>query len=143
MKKILSLLACLLLCVAANAQSVKVVVNSKTGEVVGRYVRTNANYYIVEMQDEARVPKAGHKVVTYSAANGNGILYCKDWGAVNIRQLPNTSSPVIGKAIYEKGYVPETYPCLGLSNGWYKTEIGGRIGYVKANFMIWDVMDSF
>ena len=50
MKKILSLLACLLLCVAANAQSVKVVVNSKTGEVVGRYVRTNANYYIVEMQ---------------------------------------------------------------------------------------------
>ena len=143
MKKILTVMAFLLLCVAASAQSMKVVVNSKTGEVVGRYIRTNANSYTIEVQDEVTVPKAGHKVVTYSAANGNGILYCKDWGTVNVRKHPNTSSPVIGKAISEEGYVPETYPCLGKVNGWYKTKINGRIGYVRADLMEWDGMDTF
>ena len=41
-----------------QAQSMKMVVDKK-GEVVGRYVRTTGNSFIVEVQDTYDVPKAG------------------------------------------------------------------------------------
>ena len=46
-----------------QAQSMKMVVDKK-GEVVGRYVRTSGNSFIVEVQDTYDVPKAGNRVVT-------------------------------------------------------------------------------
>ncbi len=44
MKKTISLMVCLLCCLMAGAQSMKVVLD-KNGEVLDRYVRTNATTY--------------------------------------------------------------------------------------------------
>ncbi len=74
MKKTISLMACLLCCLMAGAQSMKVVLD-KNGEVLGRYVRTNATTYTACLQDDYEVPKAGNRVVTFSAVNGDGIVY--------------------------------------------------------------------
>jgi hypothetical protein len=120
----------------------KVVVD-KNGEVVGRYIGENKTKYHIFVQDEAWEPKKGLKVVLYSASKGQGIVFPKNFGAVNIRKAPNASSPIIAKIDYAEGNLPETFDCLGLENGWYKIKVKGKAAYVKAENMEWDSMDSF
>ena len=121
--------------------SMLMVVDSR-GEVVGRYVRTNADTYTVFIQDKVEVPIVGNKVVTFSAIEGKGILYTRKTH-VNIRQEPNTTSAVLTQISTPKGKVPETYPCLGKTNDWYKTIVKGMEGYVREDLVIWDGMSSF
>ena len=126
----------------AFSQSMKMVVDAN-GNIVGRYVSTNADTYTVDVQDTYDVPKEGNKIVTFSAENGDGVIWCKNFGKVNVRSVPSTNGKIVGKMIYEEGDVPESYPCLGKEKGWYKTKINGKIGYVRADLAEWDGMDSF
>ena len=126
---------------AASVDSMKMVVDYH-GNLVGRYVRTNSNTYTVAVQDTYDVPKAGNRLTTYSAKNGQGILYTYRTH-VNIRQQPTTESPVVTQISYDKNSVPETYPCLGKSNDWYKILVNGREGYVRQDLVVWDGMDTF
>lgn len=142
MKKTLLLFFVLGFSLSGFSQSMKMVVDSK-GNVVGRYVRTNTNTYTVDVQDTGDVPKKGHKVVTFSAQAGQGVIWCKNFGKVNVRSTPSTSGEIVGKMVYEEGYVPDTYPCLGKVNGWYKTRVNGKVGYVRADLVEWDGMDTF
>ena len=133
----------LLICGAVSAQSMKVVVKTN-GEEVGRYVRTNATTYTVSEQDDFEVPKAGHKVVTYSAENGQGVLFrnTEKTGNFNVRQQPNTKATVVARIPEDDG-APTTYGCLGKVNGWYKIRVNGKIGYIREDLMWWDAMDTF
>lgn len=143
MKKFLILLFVAMAATTGFAQSAKVVVNSK-GEVIGRYVRTNANTYTVEAQDDSEVPKANHKVVVFSAENGQGIITCKNPGSVNIRNTPSTSGTKVGALLYEAGDIPETAQCLGKENGWYKIKTyDDIIGYVRQDLVDWDPIDTY
>ena len=143
MKKLILLFVCLLCCNMMNAQSMKMVVDSK-GDVVGRYVRTNATTYTVDVQDTYDVPKAGNRVVTYSAAAGQGIVYRNQErkGNINVRKGPSTRHAVIGKIVEPDG-VPDVYPCLGKVNGWYKIRFNGKVGYVREDMAEWDGMCTF
>jgi uncharacterized protein YgiM (DUF1202 family) len=123
------------------AQSMKMVVDTK-GNVVGRYVQTNKTTYTVEVQDDFEVPISGNKVVTFSAENGQGVIYCVS-GKVNVRSTPSTDGAIVGKFICEEGDLPETHRCLGKVNGWYKTEVNGKVGYVRQDLVEWDGMDTF
>lgn len=126
----------------AFSQSMKVVVDS-AGNVVGRYVRTNADTYTVGVQDIFDVPKSGKKVVEYKASKGQGVIWCKRVGRINVYSQESKESEIIGQMIYEDGDVPETYPCLGKKNGWYKIKVNDKEGYVSANFAEWDAIDTF
>lgn len=130
-------------CAAAGAQSMKMVVDSK-GEVVGRYVKTNATTYTVSVQDDYDVPKAGKRVVTYSAAVGQGIVYRNQerTGNTNVRKSPSLKAAVVTQ-IPEFDGVPDCYPCLGKKNGWYKIRIDGKVGYVRQDMAEWDGMCTF
>lgn len=143
MKDILLLAALAIGTLSANAQSMKMVVKTG-GQVEGRYVRTVGNRYEIEVQETRTVPMAGHKVVTFSAVNGQGIVYRNQsrTGNINVRRGPGTNHPVVAK-IPEFDGVPDTYPCLGKSNGWYKIRINGKVGYVREDMACWDGMDSF
>lgn len=143
MKKLILLFVCLLCCNMMNAQSMKMVVDSK-GDVVGRYVKTNATTYTVDVQDTYDVPKAGNRVVTYSAAAGQGIVYRNQErkGNINVRKGPSTRHAVIGKIVEPDG-VPDVYPCLGKVNGWYKIRFNGKVGYVREDMAEWDGMSTF
>lgn len=125
----------------ASVDSMMMVLDNR-GNVVGRYIRTNDKTYTVSVQDEYDVPKSGNKVVTFSAKNGQGILYTHRTH-VNIRQEPTTDSPVLTQISFVKGHVPETYPCLGKVNDWYKIRVKGKVGYVRQDLAEWDGMDSF
>ena len=135
--------AMLMMAAAANAQSMKMVVDSK-GNVVGRYVKTNKTTYTVNFQDTYDVPMKGHKVVTFSAKNGQGVVYRDQTrtGNINVRKGPSTKTAVVAK-IPEYDGVPETFPCLGKVNGWYKIRIHGKVGYVREDLAEWDGMSSF
>ncbi|MBQ2163143.1 MAG: hypothetical protein II445_01400, partial [Muribaculaceae bacterium] len=74
MKKFLLLALLLVGFGMMNAQSMKMVVD-KRGNVVGRYVETDRNVYYISVQDVSSVPKRGHRVVTYSAAKGQGVVF--------------------------------------------------------------------
>lgn len=54
-------------------QSMKMVVDSACN-VIGRYVRTNAATYTVGVQDIFDVAKAGKRIVTFRAKNGQRII---------------------------------------------------------------------
>lgn len=143
MKEFLLIAALAMSALSANAQSMKMVVKTN-GQVEGRYVRTIGNQYEVEVQETCTVPKAGRKVVTFSAVNGQGIVYRNQnrTGNINVRKGPGTNYTVVAK-IPEFDGVPDTYPCLGKSNGWYKIRINGKVGYVREDMACWDGMDSF
>ena len=143
MRRIVILLGCLLCCTLLNAQSMKMVVDNN-GDVVGRYVRTNETTYTVDVQDTYDVPKAGNHVVTFKASAGQGIVYRNQMrkGNINVRKGPSLKHAVIAKIVENDG-VPDTYPCLGKVNGWYKIRINGKTGFVRADLMKWDGMCSF
>lgn len=140
-KRIMLLFTTLLMCAGLSAQSMKMVVDEK-GEVVGRLVKINATTFTVSVQDDVDVPKKGNKVVTFRADRGQGIVYPKNNGNINVRRSPSVGSPVVAK-IPEFDGVPEAYECLGKVKGWYKIKIDDKTGYVRADFMEWDGMCSF
>ena len=143
MKRLTLIFAILLACLGLNAQSMKMVVDSK-GEVVGRYVKTNATTYTVCTQEDVDVPKAGHRIVVYRAEKGQGIVYRHPdrIGNINVRKGPSTKTAVIAK-IPDCEDLPDPYDCLGKVNGWYKINIDGKIGYVRADLMSWDGICTF
>ena len=143
MKKLILLFVCLLCCNMMNAQSMKMVVDKK-GNVVGRYVKTNATTYTVDVQDTYDVPKAGNHVVTYNAAAGQGVVFRNQErkGNINVRKGPSTRHAVIGKIVEPDG-VPDVYPCLGKVNGWYNIRFNGKVGYVREDMAEWDGMSTF
>ena len=130
----------------ANAQSMKMVVDSK-GEPVGRLIKINETTYTVGIQDNCEITKKGHRVVTFRAKNGQGVVYRDQTrtGNINVRKAPSIKSRVIAKIsdTSAMGYVPETYPCLGKVKGWYKIRINGKVGYVREDLVVWDGMDTF
>ena len=129
-----------------NAQSMKMVVDSR-GNVVGRYVRTNSSTFTVDVQDTYNVSKRGNRVVTFSAAKGQGVVYYNQshTGNLNVRKSPTTNSPVLTQIIdpAPMGYVPDCYNCLGKVNGWYKVRVNGKVGYVRGDLLEWDDMCTF
>lgn len=137
MKKYLFLFFTVLTVTNIFAQSAEVVVTTR-GKVVGLLSRTNAKTYTVLTQDDFEVPKAGHKVVVFSAENGQGFVICKNWGSVNVRSTPSTSGKKVGSLTYEEGYVPDPAECLGKKNGWYKIRLeNGVVGYVRQDLVEW------
>ena len=146
MKKFLLLVLLLMGFSMMNAQSMKMVVN-KYGEPVGRYVKTNKTTYTVDVQDRYTVPKKGNHVVTFSAANGQGVVFYDQshTGNLNVRKSPSTNAPVITQIIDPEpmGYVPDCYECLGKVNGWYKVRVNDKVGYVRGDLLEWDGMCTF
>ena len=126
---------------AASVCEMKMVIDSK-GNVAGRYVRTNQTSYTVTVQDDIEVPKLGHKVVVFSAKNGQGIVYTLRKN-VNVRKEPTTESAIITQITYNDGEQPEAYPCLGKTKGWYKIRVKGAVGYVRHDLVEWDGMCTF
>lgn len=129
-----------------QAQSGKVVMDSK-GNFVGRYVKTNATTYTVCLQDEYELPIEDRKIVTISAAEGQGIVYLKfdvDM-PVDVLAAPQGGAAVVARISDnpEHAGLPRRYNCLGLENGFYKICVKDVSGYVPANLMIWDSMDTF
>ena len=127
--------------IAASASRMKMVVDNK-GNLVGRYVQTNQATYTVSVQDDVEVPKLGHKIVEYSAKNGQGIVYTLRKN-VNVRTEPNTNSPVLCQISCKEGQAPDTYPCIGKVKEWYKIQIRGKEGYVRHDLVEWDGMNTF
>lgn len=144
MKRTLYLLICLLCYVTADAQSMKVVIDSK-GEELGRLVRTNTTTYTVSLQDDYDVPKVGNRVVTYSADKGQGIIYRHPdrSGNINVRKGPSIKSAVVAKIPDPDFDLPTPHDCLGKVNGWYKIKIDGKIGYVREDLVCWDAICTF
>ena len=143
MKKWILAAVMMMACCNLSAQSMKVVVSGE-GEVLGRLVKTNATTYSVCVQDDYDVPKAGNHVEVFSAEKGQGIVYRHPdrVGNINVRKGPSTKTAVIAK-IPDCEDLPEPYDCLGKVNGWYKINIDGKIGYVRADLMVWDAICTF
>jgi SH3 domain protein len=142
MRRILVLLISVAVGAVAFSQSMKMVVDSE-GNVLGRYVRTNDTTYTVGVQDYGNVPKAGNSVVTFRAVDGQGVVWNKTQGRINVRSIPSTRGKIIGQICYDEEVVPDTYNCLGKVNGWYRILINGKIGFVRADLCGWDGMDTF
>lgn len=138
-----------------------VVENSK-GECVGRYDGDCGDSYLIDVQDWGTVPKEGHKVVKYRAEDGKGCVYISNkvkyttkngekMQIVNVRALPSMKSSIIGTIDELYGDLPTAVDCLGYvpsvddnsRDKWYKVDIDGKVGYVRADLMYWNSMNTF
>ncbi len=125
----------------ASIDTMLVVVN-RQGELIGRFVSSTASTYTVAIQDHIEIPKIGNKVVTFRAADGQGILFNYRTN-VNIRQRPDINSPVICQISHDpKEDLSDPYPCLGKTDEWYKIKVGNKVGYVRHDLVEWDAMDT-
>ena len=138
-----------------------VVENSK-GECVGRYDGDCGDSYLIDVQDWGTVPKAGRKVVKYRAEDGKGCVWISSKvkytikngekiQIVNVRALPSMKSRVIGTMWDLYGDLPSPEACLGYvpsqddnsTDKWFKVKVDGKIGYIRADLMCWDSMNTF
>ena len=84
------------------------------------------------------------KVKKELGRGGQGIVYRNQEknGNINVRRDAFRNSTVIAQ-IPEFDGVPDTYPCLGVKNGYYKIRINEKEGYVRMDMAEWDGMSSF
>lgn len=133
------------------------VVENDKGEVVGRLIGDCGDSYFIVAQDYGRVPKDGHKAVEYRAKDGKGCIYISSdvkyktkngekMQIVNVRALPSMKSSIIGTICELYGDLPSPVDCLGYvpsqddysTDKWFKVNIDGKVGYVRADLMEWD-----
>lgn len=135
---------------SARRNSQLVVVDGQGSEM--RYIGTCGNQYLVEVQDYGLVPRAGHKLELYSVEDGKGwLIIAPEYTGVNIRERPNAKSPIVTTIHSEEGELPEAYRCLGLIKDddpeqwkmWYYIQVGEKKGYVNANLMLWDAINTY
>lgn len=138
------------------------VVENDKGEVVGRLIGDCGDSYFIEVQDYGRVPKDGHKAVEYRAKDGKGCVWISSevkytikngekMQIVNVRALPSMKSSIIGTIDELYGDLPTAVDCLGYvpsvddnsRDKWYKVDIDGKVGYVRADLMYWNSMNTF
>lgn len=110
---------------------------------VARILREDADTYLCEVQDTFTVRKSDVRVELWSAANGRGVVFLKHNGKFPAYSEPDSNSSIVAYLMAEDGYVPETYPCLGLCDGWFKIDVGGKTAYIETGFVIWDATDTF
>lgn len=123
------------------------VVEDDHHKLVGNYLGTCGDDYLVEVQDYGLVPRKGHSLVYYRAEDGRGwlVIDASRYKAVNLRQQPSNKSPVVGTITCDGDGIPEAYPCLGRVNDldrslykyWYRVRVGNKTGYVNASLMLW------
>ena len=113
------------------------------GGHVARVLREDDGSYLIEAQDTCSVPKSEVRVETWSAADGKGIVFLKSPGTSPAYSEPDLEADVAFDLRFEEGYVPETYPCLGLDDVWFKIDAGGRPAYIEARYVFWDAIDTF
>lgn len=138
------------------------VVEDSKGECEGRYLGDCGDSYLVCVQDLGTVPKAGRKVVKYRAEDGKGCVWISSKvkytikngekiQIVNVRALPSMKSRVIGTMWDLYGDLPSPEACLGYvpsqddnsTDKWFKVKVDGKIGYIRADLMCWDSMNTF
>lgn len=127
-----------------NSKDTQKLIVDQNGNIVGDYAGETETTYVGFGQDEFQVPKTNHKVIEISAANGEGVVYCKKPGdVVKVYSEPSVNSTVIGNMIYESGELPLTYECMGKNGDWYKIRFNHKTGYVIDDSVEWAAEDYF
>ena len=113
-----------------------------------RYIADAGDYYFIAASDYGLVPKAGARVETRRAEDGQGYV-CLNYDVKrgNVRQSPSLKSKVVCTLKNEYD-IPDAYPCLGyvsvktepdgLYKQWYKINVDGKVGYISADISTWD-----
>ena len=118
-------------------------VAEKNGELQGRLVKTYDEEYLIEVQDTVRIPKEGVDILLWSAFDGKGVVFPENPGEYPVYASASEDSEVKGKIVYEEGYVPDVYACLGYAAGWFIISFEDGQAYVKEGDFSWDCIDSF
>ncbi len=130
------------------------VVEAPDGTPLGRFIGACGDHYLIEVQDYGLIPKTTGKPVVYNSDNGQGwLIIAPEYTGVNIREQPNAQSPIITTIYSEEGELPEVYPCLGRMyvedktthnyKEWFHIKVGDKTGYVNANLMLWDAINTY
>lgn len=113
------------------------------GETAGQLIKDCGDTYLVEIQDTVHIAKAGVEIELWSAFDGRGVVYPKDFGQAPVYSSADESSEVLGTIAYEEGSVPETCPCKGYAPAWFRIDYNGRDAFVPESLFEWDFVDRF
>ena len=115
----------------------------KGGELQGQLIKIYEDSYLLEVQDTVRIPREDIDIELWSAFDGKGVVCPADPGEYPVYAMKDCDSSPAGTIVYESGYVPDTFKCLGYAPGWFKIDFGGQTGYVREEHFRWDFADRF
>ncbi len=93
------------------------------GYISASYLTTSVYDRGSEDTDEEDVPE-----FTVYPMSSTGLCV---FDSVNVRKYPNTDCDIIGELVYG-----DEAPVTGYSNGWYRIEIDGKVGFVNGNYFL-------
>ncbi len=125
------------------AEATKMKVAFLQDGLVARVVGEDEDAYLCAIQDTFPVPKTEARTELWSASDGKGIVFLKHPGSLPAYSKPDLSSSIVMNLTWEEGCVPETYPCLGLDDGWFRIDADGTPACIEAEYVCWDAMDTF
>lgn len=120
-----------------------VIVNKKTGKELGRYEGETPKEYVGSLQDDFKVQKSKARLELRSAAAGEGYVWLRDFGTIAVKRSPAGYGDPLTTLSHTEGELPEVMPCTGLVEGHYRVVVDGTYGYVEADRMTWDALNTF
>ena len=115
-----------------------------TGDgTLARYVSENETSYTGSIQDTITVSKNEATVEIWYACDGKGFVSLNEEGIKPAYAAPDSLSGVVGELQFEMGYCPEAYSVTSYKDGWFSIEIDGSIGYIREEYVCWDVISSY
>ena len=139
---------------SANAQKARVAVINQP--IRGKYQtvkpgtypisQSKGDYYIIGIgQETEKVPKGRCQVELWAAQDGHGYLYvsAKAKNGADVYKEATPDAPFLTKLpAPADNDIPECYPCLGKTGSWYKINVDGKTGYVKAGEVAWHISEA-
>ena len=141
LKKFIALSAAILLSFNCFSQTEGKVVVCDKG-TIGRYISEDEKEYTASIQDFYKVEKSKAHIETYRAVDGKGWVLNPNQNKVNVRNAPSAKGKIIGTLFTHKGYLPDLYPCLGMDKGWMKIKYRKKTGFVRADLVKWEAINS-
>lgn len=116
---------------------------TKEGNILGRLVKTYDDSYLVEVQDTVRIEKEGVEIRLWAAYDGKGVVYPKNTGEYPVYAVADTAQKPVGRIVYEDGFCPDVFQCLGYKKNWFKIDFEGKECFVTEADFLWDPENVF
>lgn len=120
-----------------------VIVNRKTGKVMGIYEGETPKEYVGMLQDNFRVARSKARLELRSAAIGEGFVWLREFGSIAVKRNPAGYGEPLGTISHIEGELPEVLPCTGQEDGCYRVVFNQMYGYVEADKMMWAPINTF
>lgn len=114
--------------------------DKEEGDMICDYLSETADSVHLDVQDDFTVSKSKARMVSRSAAAGQGWVYSIE-GFTPVRPVPDDKAAAIDTLITAEGDMPYGMECLGIEGNWYRVKVvkdgKTQTGYARRDEAWW------